>query len=309
MTLPAAANPATGSTLPPAVTPDTPVMLAETVSFDLLPKAGGKAFRIFVHTPPGPAPEAGWPVLYMTDGNAVIGTAVDILRAQAPYPAGTNIGHGVIVAIGYPIVGAYDPLRRSWDLCPPPVNTYPPFHAGGPDVRTGGADAFLAFIIDELKPIIQARVAIDQRRQALFGHSFGGLFALHAFYSRPDAFRTIIAASPSIAWDDFLLFHARDRFLADVPAGLDTQLLLSAGEWEGDALAPFQRDAPDAEARLAQKAKNLTVAHARDLASALTGVGGSAVTADFELFAGETHMSVLPVAVNRAIQAAFAVQR
>ena len=32
------------------------------------------------------------------------------------------------------------------------------------------------------------------------------------------------------------------------------------------------------------------------------------VSASFELHAGENHMSILPVTVNRAVQAAFAVR-
>jgi predicted alpha/beta superfamily hydrolase len=65
---------------------------------------------------------------------------------------------------------------------------------------TGGNDAFLSFIIDELKPAIAKATQVDPGRQALFGHSLGGLFVLHALFSRSDAFDTFIAGSPSIWW-------------------------------------------------------------------------------------------------------------
>lgn len=79
-----------------------PALIADTTVHDFVPAHGGAPWRIFLRVPSGPVPEAGWPVLYMTDGNAVIGTAVDAMRAQAFYPTGTNVGWGVIVAIGYP---------------------------------------------------------------------------------------------------------------------------------------------------------------------------------------------------------------
>ena len=58
-------------------------LIADTTVHDFVPTHGGEPWRVFIHVPSGPAPEAGWPVLYMTDGNAVIGTAVDAMRAQA----------------------------------------------------------------------------------------------------------------------------------------------------------------------------------------------------------------------------------
>ncbi|MCV3205711.1 alpha/beta hydrolase-fold protein [Mesorhizobium sp. YC-39] len=280
-------------------------LIADTTIHDFASAEGGEPWRVFLYVPPGPAPEAGWPVLYMTDGNAVIGTAVDAMRAQAFYPSGTNVGWGVIVAIGYPVAGAYDPLRRSWDLGPPPGKTYPPFHDGGPDVRTGGAEKFLAFIEDELKPWVAGRARIDTGRQALYGHSFGGLFALYALFTRPLAFRTWIAASPAIYWED----RAIDRFLEafEVPDGLRANVILSAGEYETEKLAPFQVGAEDEAKRLEQKKVTRTDEFAQQMAERLNAIPG--LSAGFELHAGENHMSILPVTVNRAVQAAFAVRR
>lgn len=278
-----------------------PATGAGTRWFDLEDSATGAVRRIFLWIPPGEAPPNGWPALTMTDGNAVIATAVDALRAQAPYTSGTNLVHGVLVAVGYPTDDAYDHFRRSWDLGPPPGASYPPFWPGTPEVRTGGGAELARFLIEDLRPFLAARVPLDPARQGLFGHSFGGLFALWLMFNRPDTFTHWIAASPSITWEDSFLLTHRDAF---DPAGRRLTVHLSAGEWEGDALAPFQRDAEDAPSRLAEKAVERTVETTLQMAEHLATLPG--LTVRCEIYPGETHMSVLPVAVNRALHTVFA---
>ncbi|NEH53781.1 alpha/beta hydrolase, partial [Rhizobium leguminosarum] len=80
-----------------------------------------------------------------------------------------------------------------------------------------------------------------------------------------------------------------------------------AGEYEGDELAPFQYRNEDAPARLEKRKTERTVLLAREMAERLNGTADGLRT-EFELYAGETHMSVLAAAVNRAVGVAFAVQ-
>ncbi|WP_151719462.1 alpha/beta hydrolase [Gemmobacter serpentinus] len=271
--------------------------------FDLEDRASGAIRRVFLWVPPGDAPEAGWPSLTMTDGNAVIATAVDVMRAQSPYPTATNLGPGVLIAVGYPTDDAYDPFRRSWDLGPPPGSTYPPFWPDTPEVRTGGGAEMARFMLEDMREFLGGYIKLDPARQGLFGHSFGGLFALWLMFNRPDAFTHWIPASPAITWEDSFLLASRDTFR---PEGRALTVLLSAGEWEGDDLAPFQVGAEDAQKRLADKVKTRTIAAAMEMADYLSQIPG--ITARYETYAGETHMSVLPVAVNRALHCVFALR-
>ena len=280
----------------------TPALIPDTVQFDLCPRAGGEPYRIFLHTPRDAPPESGWPTLYLLDANAVIGTAVDALRVQAAYPLGTGVHPGVIVGIGYPVEGAYDSVRRSWDMGPPPGQTYPPHTPDGPDVRTGGADHFLAFIEEELKPEIARRAQVDARRQAIFGHSFGGLFVLHALFRKPDAFAAWISASPAIWWEGAGIVTQAEKFLAARRDGLSGRLLLLAGEYE-QKLAPFQIGAEDAEKRLASFAESRIVDNTRNMAERLSVLRG--LSTFYEYLAGDTHMSVLLPAINHAVRFAF----
>lgn len=284
----------------------SPVTLAGATFTDMKLGTGDQPHRIFLYRPPRPAPPEGWPVLYMTDGNACFATAVDAQKVQMSYPSGTNVCDGVIVAIGYPTDDAYDPFRRSWDLSPPPGRTYPPFFPDTPDVKTGGGDGFLSAIEDEVKPWVERQVPIDRSRQALFGHSFGGLFVLHALFTRPHAYRRWIAASPAIYWEDAAILATEQAFLerSHVPPGIE--LHLSAGQYESETrIAPFHKGRPDEAQRQARALETRTVELARTMAERWEASPGLAGVARFEEYAGENHMSVLPVALNRAVQIAF----
>lgn len=282
-----------------------PVTLAGATFTDLKFENAEKPHRIFLYRPDKPSPPEGWPILYLTDGNACFATAVDALKIQASYPNGTNICEGVIVAIGYPTDQPYDPLRRSWDLGPPPGRVYPPFYPDTPDVKTGGGGRFLSLIEDELKPWVEQQVPIDRSRQSLFGHSFGGLFALYALFSKPQAFNRWISASPSIYWEDASILSLEAEFLATLDIPLDIELHLSAGEYEGEKLAPFHKGKPDEQKRQEGAKETRTIELARDMAQRWTALDHFTGTATFEEYAGENHMSLLPVALNRAVQIAF----
>ena len=53
--------------------------------------------------------------------------------------------------------------------------------------ETGGADRFLDFFEKELIPAIESRYR-TQKFRVFAGHSLGGLFALHALFTRPELF-------------------------------------------------------------------------------------------------------------------------
>ncbi len=282
-----------------------PVTIADAGFADLSSGDAGEPYRIFLYRPAKTPPPEGWPVLYLTDGNAGFATAVDALKVQATYPNGTNVCDGVVVAIGYPSDQPYDSLRRSWDLSPPPGQVYPPFSPGTPDVKTGGGEQFLTFIEERLKPWVEERVPIDRSRQALFGHSFGGLFVLYALFSKPNAFHRWIAASPAIFWEDTAILAAERAFLEEHTTSLDIELHLSAGQYEGEVLAPFHKGTPEEQKRQERARETRTVGYAKEMVLRLAASAPLVGRATFEEYSGENHMSVLTPALNRAAQIAF----
>ncbi len=148
-----------------------------------------------------------YPVLYLTDAEAQLGHA----RATAEFLAGNGLMPEVI------LVGILN-THRTRDLTPTRGTS-----AERTDYPTaGGGESFLDFLERELAPSIDARYRTFPLR--LFaGHSFGGLLGIHALLSRPGLFQAVVAASPSLGWDDGLLLREARALKAGagpVPKGL-----------------------------------------------------------------------------------------
>ncbi len=164
----------------------------------------------------------------------------------------------------------------------------------------GGADAFLDFIESDLKPVLEERFHIDRNRQAIFGHSLGGLFVLHALISRPGAFQNYLAASPSIWYGHHGIRSRIDAFASSRTAA-DPWLraLLIAAQYEQE-LEPGERGKPGAEARVADLKRRGQVDNAREVAAQLNELPG--IDAEFVEIAGENHGSVIPAAISRGVR-------
>lgn len=256
-----------------------------------------RTYRIFVSVPSNPAPEQGFPVLYLLDGNATYPLAAQLLKTFSERPAAHGITPGILVGIGYPIESETDPVRRAEDYTPPAPDLT---HTGDPSGHPqGGADRFLDFIEKELKPKLARDFKIDSDRQTLFGHSYGGLFTLHTLFTRPDSFQGYYAASPSIWWNQQHILQSRDAFLERKdPAILSREVRLSVGDLEqrSDSAQPSGADAQ-------RKDERRQVDHARDLDAALRTAG---VNCGFVIFPNENHGSARIPAVSQAIRFAFA---
>jgi tetratricopeptide (TPR) repeat protein len=66
------------------------------------------------------------------------------------------------------------------------------------------------------------------------GHSFGGLFALNAIFTRPEMFDAVLAVSPSLNWDDELPIRQASTFFDDREEFNATLFVAMADEEKGD---------------------------------------------------------------------------
>lgn len=165
----------------------------------------------------------------------------------------------------------------------------------------GEADRFLAFIEGDLKPAAEREFRADRRRQALFGHSFGGLFALCTLFMRPGSFRTYVAASPSITWGEPAISGAEALFAARDDAGGPLRLLVTVGECE-QKLAPYERSAEKAAEREAYLREFRMIDKARALVDRLNALQRPGLVAEFKEYRGEGHMSLAPASMSHSLR-------
>jgi predicted alpha/beta superfamily hydrolase len=198
------------STTPAAVRGYT---MPSTQSWDMTSDSG-EIYRIFVSYPAAEAPEEGYPVLYVLDGNASFAGFAEARRIQERF----ELGKSIVVGVGYPTDLAYD-LRRLNDYTMPMLDPPPARWKQLAKYKSGGWDTFLDFLTGKLRTEIGKRYHIDSNRQSLFGHSLGGLLALHTLYSRPQAFESIVAASPSLEWNEQGILAEEREFAARVMKG------------------------------------------------------------------------------------------
>src|SRR5688572_16412029 len=138
-----------------------------------------------------------YPVLYLLDGNAHFHSASGVAHFMgASINGNTQIPELIIVAIPN--------TQRTRDLTPTRARK----GTRGQEIpnlgSSGGAEAFLDFMRDELIPQIESQYRTAPYR-ILVGHSFGGLFAMNALFRRPPIFQGYISIDPSLWWDDQVL--------------------------------------------------------------------------------------------------------
>jgi predicted alpha/beta superfamily hydrolase len=250
------------------------------------------------------------PVVYVTDGNMVFNLFKEyshLLQNLGLHPFPSFI----LVGIGYPsnsqFAGMYLRIR---DFTTPDYFTcdmdavqsaysrvegvlFPETGAK----RYHGSEDFCRFIEQELVPFIDANYETIPHERTYFGHSGGGLLGLYALCTRAHLFKNYIVSSPgflSYKGDDFGFRMVRELIASG--RGLDSiKLYLSVGAEED--FQPSYFGEPQLTANFHRLAAMLKEA-------AIPGL--DLIT---EVFPGEVHMSVWPVAFVHGVQAVFGLRR
>lgn len=265
------------------------VTIPRTVEKSMRSRDGKREYRIMVAKPAAEPPPSGYPVVYLLDANSVFGTMEETVRVQGSRPEKTGVVPAVIVGIGYPTDAPFASARY-YDFTMPSAVTEAPARPGGAAwPEQGGAESFLAFIEETVKPEIEKEYPIDRGRQTIFGHSLGGLFVLQVLFSQPGLFQTYVAGSPSVHWDKRNLMEAERNFAArsDVDFG-KIGVMVAIGELE-------------------KSHRSGIYDNAKELAERLSGLADRGLRLQFQSFEEEGHVSVLPALVSRAARFALSM--
>jgi len=263
----------------------------------------GRHYRIQVSVPEAPAPKAGYPVLYVLDGNGWFGPAVDVARMREY----EKLSPTIVVGIA-PAGKDFFDVARTYDFTPP--GTVDPGFDGVP---VGGADEFLIFLDSVMKPWMASHYHIDAQRRILFGHSMGGTLVLHALFKSPGSFDVYLAASPDIGFGKEIVPKEAPAFERD-PRRTQPRLLVTDGSLEASPSPALMDDYRRWYAAHPEDIPGMTpeqavrelfasdgydkIGHTRALVDALQKSG---VQVEFVEFDGDEHMAAAISALNRGI--------
>jgi predicted alpha/beta superfamily hydrolase len=151
-----------------------------------------------------------YPVLYVLDGETHFFTASALSNF---YAKNQQIPDIIVVAI--PNV----PGQRNVNFTPKVDNE---------SENLGGADNFLAFMNEELIPVIESNYR-THNYSILFGHSLCGMFSIYTLFNQSEMFDAILAASPYLMWDEDYIVKDAEKLITDRDFN-DVSLFISIGD-------------------------------------------------------------------------------
>ncbi|APG17373.1 Salmochelin siderophore protein IroE [Kosakonia radicincitans] len=162
---------------------------------------GKRHYKVWTAIPKKSPPAAGYPVLYLLDGNAVMDKLSEPLLQKL-----SERDPPVLVAVGYQTDLPFDLTARAYD--------YTPAAEGEPQNlrgRQGGGSALFRQLLETtIAPQAEKGVAVNPQKRALWGHSYGGLLVLESYLSST-FFSAYYSAVPSLERNNFTLLKAMDR--------------------------------------------------------------------------------------------------
>lgn len=160
----------------------------------------GETRKIWVHVPgsqrDGIFSQVKYPVLFLLDAPDHFHAVTGMIK----HMSGNTISPEMVV-VGIPNTD------RTRDLTPTHVNVV--FGDSTFSRTSGGGDAFLEFMEKELIPYVENQYPVTGYR-TFVGHSFGGLMAVYALYTKPELFNNYVAIDPSLWWDDLVMLDMAD---------------------------------------------------------------------------------------------------
>lgn len=191
------------------------------------------------------------PAIFMLDGNSVMSRLDEsLLKKQAEQDS------PVLVAIGYEGNLPFESASRSVDYTPADESGMISADPRNPERMAGGSQQFRALLFQQIMPWVKTQVKLDQKRTALWGHSYGGLFVLDTLL-HSDQFSHYFSASPSLTWAEQRMLHAVEK--------TTTEQVNAKRLWvmEGDSVLKAEKISPNADPDMIQNNRQLVL----DLAS------------------------------------------
>jgi predicted alpha/beta superfamily hydrolase len=215
-----------------------------------------------------------YPVLYVLDGDKSFGMTKEVADWLTWSSEIRNI---ILVGISYGKGTSvwWEKRARDYTQFKDTVYFYYP--------NAGGADNFLSFIKNELFPVVNKNYRTIQDSNAIMGLSFGGLLGSYVLFKQPDMFKSYIIISPSLFWNGNSILKTETGYFLEHKK-LNKVVYLAYGTLDDK---DWVINPSDSFIRVLQQ----------------RNYEGLVFTP--EIFKGETHVSVLPVALTHGLKAIF----
>jgi uncharacterized protein len=223
----------------------------------------GSDYTIYIDAPASKGPCSA---IFTMDGDFFFDAAA---AANRKLMAAGRIPPAIVVGVGYGAGFGKPGNHRGRDYTPT---------ASADEAESGGADAFLAFLINTLWPQVARQHRLREAGRVIAGHSLGSLLGLHALFQEHPFFDRALASAPSIWWDNRSLLGLVAR-LRERRAKLAGRLYIGVG-------------AEDTPSMLGDIALLETLLEARPFRG---------LTVKSEQFAGHDHYDVMPLTMESGL--------
>lgn len=175
-------------------------------AFVLTDPATGRTFALDIDLPERYAtkPDATFPLVLALDGQWTYGLVRDAFRLLS---RSRDLPEAVVVGLRHvaPDLSTIIQLR-AMDFTPTQAPAPPETGVTVAAEELGGAASFRSFLLGQVLPTLDRHYRLSGRR-ILVGHSFSALFGVDLLLSGSDAFTDLVLASPSVWWDDRVVFE------------------------------------------------------------------------------------------------------
>lgn len=269
--------------------PSNRYSLSDTEIVDFSAADTPQAYRFYVSLPRDYDKRIGerFPVIVLLDADYSFALTRNYVRLV------TDRGQSresIIVGIAYP--GASESMdvykrTRTRDYTPSHVDDD---NGYGREIQklSGGGPAFLKRLETSILPEIDRRYRTQPSERMLVGNSFGGAFAAFTLVTKPELFQRYLIVSPSLWWDNRMLFDTAKRYIAAHKA-LPAKVFWSVG---GEENQPPPEGSPMVD--------YLIEFDALLKSAQLEGYRGTVM-----VFPDETHYSVFPAALARGLRVLY----
>ena len=160
-----------------------------------------------------------YPVIYMHDGQNLFDPATSF---SGEWQVDETMAAAALQGLEAIVVGVPNMREKR-------MNEYSPFD--GADWGPGRGDAYVSFLGDTVKPLIDRRYRTlpERRHTGVAGSSMGGLISLYAFFSRSETFGFAAVMSPSLWLNDEAIFP-----IVEAAPFVPGRVYLDVGRLEGE---------------------------------------------------------------------------